>query len=179
MKGFAVDSIPGASAPLAAAVASGFPLDPLTIFGFAPARSNDRKMWLERLHAVPNTLTFFETPRRILQTLSELHLYFGERPILVARELTKRHQELQRFQTAAEIGQMPPAKGEFTIVVGPAHGEKPMSVPVSDDTVYGDFCRMTAGRSGRRAALAAVAAKYGYSTKAVYAIVERLKKADA
>src|SRR5687768_3952812 len=75
-----VDPIPGASAPLAAAVASGFDLDPLTIFGFAPARAKDRKRWMARLQTVNETLTFFETPHRIQQTLSEIPHYFGGRP---------------------------------------------------------------------------------------------------
>jgi 16S rRNA (cytidine1402-2'-O)-methyltransferase len=179
MKGFAVDPIPGASAPLAAAVASGFPLDPLTIFGFAPTRAKPRKIWLERLQAVPDTLTFFETPHRIDQTVSDIRLYFGERPIVVAREVTKLHQEFVRFTRGDEIGQTPAAKGEYTIVVGPAPTARPPRSAVSDRLIYDEFCRMTAQTSGRRASIAAVAHKYGRSTKDVYTIVERLKKADA
>lgn len=175
-KGFAVDSIPGASAPLTAAVAAGFPLDPLTIFGFAPARSNDRKKWFEQLRRVDETLTFFEAPHRIRQTLTEVGQYFGGRPILMARELTKRHQELIRIADAANIGHMPTDKGEFTLVVGPKSG--PLGAPKSDDdSVYSDFCHMTAEMSGgRRAAIAAVARKHGRSTRDVYEVVERLKK---
>jgi len=179
-KGIPVDPIPGASAPLAAAVASGFRLDPLTIFGFAPARAKDRKTWLSRLQKVSDTLTFFETPHRIEQTLSEMPTYFGGRPILVARELTKRHQELIRFNDGAFIGRVPIAKGEFTVVVGPH--EPVVSVPnqPSDELIYKEFCRMTAAEaSGRRSALSAIAKKYGRSAKSVYAIVERLKKPDA
>ncbi len=178
MKGFPVDPIPGASAPLAAAVASGFPLDPLTIFGFAPVRSKDRKPWLERLQTVPDTLTFFETPHRIGQTLLELRQYFVDRPIMVAREVTKRHQEFIRLSESREIGQMPIEKGEFTIVIGPKPAANSMSSTASDDLIYNDFCRMTAEMPGRRASIAAVARKYGRSAKDVYAIVERLKKAD-
>jgi 16S rRNA (cytidine1402-2'-O)-methyltransferase len=109
--GIPVDPIPGASAPLAAAVASGFPLEPLTIFGFAPARAKDRKAWLARLQNISDTLTFFETPHRIEQTLSEASTYFGGRPIMFAREITKRHQELLRFSDAADIGRIPTIKG--------------------------------------------------------------------
>src|SRR5688572_29164349 len=117
--GIPVDPIPGASAPLAAAVASGFPLEPLTIFGFVPARAKDRRAWLARLQGLDETLTFFETPHRIAQTLAEVPRYFGGRPIMVARELTKRHQELIKFDDAAIIGRMPEPKGEFTLVIGP------------------------------------------------------------
>jgi 16S rRNA (cytidine1402-2'-O)-methyltransferase len=179
MKGFAIDPIPGASAPLAAAVASGFPLDPLTIFGFAPTRAKPRKEWLERLQAVPDTLTFFETPHRIDQAVSDIRLYFGERPIMMAREVTKLHQEFVRFTRGDEIGRTPAPKGEFTIVIGPVPAEQPLNPPVQDELIYDDFCRMTISVGSRRAAIAAIANKYGRSTKDVYAIVERLKKADA
>jgi 16S rRNA (cytidine1402-2'-O)-methyltransferase len=175
-KGIPVDSIPGPSAPLAAAVASGFDLDPLTIFGFVPARAKDRKLWLSRLQQVNATFTFFETPHRIHQTLAEIPRYFGDRPIMIARELTKRHQELIRLENAAIIGRMPEPRGEFTLVVGPAPTLKPPVNVGSDELIYKDFCRMTYGSSvGRRAAVTAVARKYGRSAKEVYGIVERLK----
>ena len=73
----AVDPIPGASAPLVAAVASGFPLIPLTILGFPPRRSKDRTMWFSRILAIPHTVTFFESPHRIAVTLSEAAPYIG------------------------------------------------------------------------------------------------------
>ena len=174
-----VDPIPGASAPLSAAVASGFPLDPLTIFGFVPARANDRKAWMARLKALNETLTFFETPHRIHRTLSEIPSYFGGRPIMIARELTKRHQELIRFRDAAAIGRMPEPKGEFTLVIGPAVALETGPTIGSDKLIYNDFCQMTAELDlTRRGTLAAVARKYGRSTKDVYGIVERLKKSD-
>jgi 16S rRNA (cytidine1402-2'-O)-methyltransferase len=171
-----VDPIPGASAPLAAAVASGFDLDPLTIFGFAPARAKDRKLWLSRLQMLNETLTFFETPHRIEQTLSEIPLYFGGRPIMIARELTKRHQELIRLDDATVIGRMPALKGEFTLVVGPRPASKDAVHAGSDELIYKEFCRMTYDPvMGRRAVVSALAKKYGRSAKEVYGIVERLK----
>src|SRR5687767_6720785 len=93
-RGIPVDPIPGASAPLAAAAASGFPLEPLTIFGFVPSRTKDRKTWLREVAGVPHTFTFFEAPHRIAETLREMASLFGERPIMVGRELTKLHQDL-------------------------------------------------------------------------------------
>jgi 16S rRNA (cytidine1402-2'-O)-methyltransferase len=175
-KGVPVDPIPGASAPLAAAVASGFDLDPLTIFGFVPARAKDRKLWLSQLQTVNETLTFFETPHRIQQTLSEIPSYFGGRPIMIARELTKRHQELIRFDNAAIIGRMPEPKGEFTLVVGPRPTSETAASAGSEQLIYKDFCRMTDEPAmGRRAVVSALAKKYGRSAKEVYGIVERHK----
>ena len=178
--GISVDPIPGASAPLAAAVASGFPLEPLTIFGFAPARAQARKMWWARLGTTPDTLTFFETPHRISQTLSEAPEYLGQRPIFVARELTKRHQEFLRSGDIRLHDRVVTQKGEFTVVVGPRAEPKPVVIEGSDLLIYNDFCRMTAEMgSGRRAALTAVARKYGRSTKDVYAIVEARKRSGS
>ena len=178
-KGITVDPIPGASAPLAAAVASGFPLEPLTIFGFAPARAKDRKAWWVRLQAIRETLTFFETPHRIQQTLAEMGVYLVSRPILVAREMTKRHQQLMRFEDAAIIGRTTEIRGEFTVVVGPQRVATSVE-SVSDELIYKEFCRMTAETGAlRRPTLSAVAQKYGRSAKDVYAIVERFKKSDA
>jgi 16S rRNA (cytidine1402-2'-O)-methyltransferase len=178
-KGIPVDPIPGASAPLAAAVASGFPLEPLTIFGFAPARAKDRKSWWTRLQNVDETLTFFETPHRIEQTLAEIPAYFGTRPILIAREMTKRHQQLLRFADAAVIGRKPELKGEFTVVIGPRRVPESVVNEAPDTLIYKEFCRMTIEMgTARRQALSAVARKYGRSTKTVYAIVERFKKSD-
>jgi len=101
-----VDPVPGACASLAAAVASGFPLEPLTIFGFAPARSKDRGKWLERIQGIRSTVVFFETPHRIQKTLTELPRFLGTRQICVARELTKVHQELTTGDAASIIGRM-------------------------------------------------------------------------
>src|SRR5688572_26257188 len=100
--GIGVDPIPGASAPLAAAVASGFPLMPLTIFGFPPHRSKDRSNWFSAVSKTTTTVTFFEAPHRIAETLRTAASILGERPMVVARELTKVHQEFLRG-TAADV----------------------------------------------------------------------------
>ena len=115
-----VDSIPGASAPLTAAVASGFPLIPLTIFGFPPRRSKDRKEWFASVNETQHTFTFFESPHRILSTLSEIGLVLGERQIMLARELTKVHQEFLKGSASVVRENLGQLKGEMTVVVGPA-----------------------------------------------------------
>jgi 16S rRNA (cytidine1402-2'-O)-methyltransferase len=125
---------------------------------------------------VNETLTFFETPHRIQQTLSEIPHYFGGRPIMIARELTKRHQELIRLDNATFIGHMTKLKGEFTLVVGPRPASKDTVYTGSDQLIYKEFCRMTEEPvMGRRAVVSALAKKYGRSAKEVYGIVERLK----
>ena len=176
-KGITIDPVPGASAPVAAAVASGFPLLPLTIFGFVPARAKDRKVWMLRAQAVNETFTFFETPHRILQTLSEISSYFGDRPILVAREMTKLHQQFIRGACLDIIGQLTAVRGEFTLVVGPAKGAE-RDIPLVDDQgIFVEFGQTTDLLGvGRRASVSALAKKHGRSAKDVYALIERLKK---
>ena len=176
-KGITIDSVPGASAPLAAAVVSGFPLDSLTVFGFAPVRSKDRKQWVLQAQAVTGTFTFFETPHRILKTLSEMPSRFGDRPIFVAREMTKLHQQFLHGSGPDIIGQLTSVKGEFTLVVGP---EKTPgnSVPLVDDSqIFLEFGQIVETSSvGRRAVVSALARKYGRSAKNVYGLIERHNK---
>ena len=89
---------PGASASMAAAVVSGFPLSPLTVFGFPPVRSKDRNTWFaEARRRTLHTFTFFEAPHRIDSTLRVCVDIWAIRQICVARELTKLHEETVVF----------------------------------------------------------------------------------
>ena len=176
-QGIAVDPIPGASAPLAAGIASGFPLERLTILGFPPSRSNARLSWLKDASDIKNTFTFFEAPHRILLTLRAAEQLFGNRPIVVGRELTKRHQEFIRGSIADVIGRLPEPRGEFTVIVGPAPTSEATPVEASDDTLVDEFWHLTEiGSGSRREAVSIVAKKYGRSTRDVYAMIERSKK---
>jgi 16S rRNA (cytidine1402-2'-O)-methyltransferase len=174
--GILIDPVPGVSAPLTAAVASGFRLDSLTILGFAPHRSKARKAFLERVAALTGTVTFFEAPHRITETLREMDRVFGKRPIVVARELTKVHQEFRRGTASDVLTGMVTTKGEFTLVVGPAnHSIETPELPSDSDVAveFGETAKT--GGLGRRAALSVLARKYGTSTREVYAAVERAK----
>jgi 16S rRNA (cytidine1402-2'-O)-methyltransferase len=174
--GIPVEPVPGVSAPLTAAIASGFPLIPLTIFGFAPTRAKDRSMWLESIAEVPNTLTFFETPHRIAQTMSEASAILGTRPIVVGRELTKAHQEFIRGTAQSLAGRFTQARGEFTVVVGPVSDDSDVADSADERQIVADFCYSTevAGKS-RREAISAVAKKHKLPSKVVYRMVENAK----
>jgi 16S rRNA (cytidine1402-2'-O)-methyltransferase len=174
--GILVDPIPGVSAPLVAAIASGFPLEPLTIFGFAPARSKDRTSWLEGVSAIQNTVTFFETPHRIARTMEEASHLLGNRPIMVGRELTKAHQEFIRGTAIELASQFSNPRGEYTVVVGPASGFTDPAIAASDEAIVSEFCYSTeiVGNS-RREAINAVAKKHRLPSRVVYQIIERSK----
>jgi 16S rRNA (cytidine1402-2'-O)-methyltransferase len=175
--GVPIDPIPGVSAAITAAVASGFPLAPLTIWGFAPSRLKDRINWIRAISKVSGTMTFFEAPHRIAETLAAGAAELGIRPIMVGRELTKVHQEFLRgtaFEISARLKDK--AKGEFTVVVGPMTKSGGSSVPTDED-VAAEFARQVKdGASSRRSALSATAKRLGLSSREVYSVIERTKK---
>ena len=175
--GVTVDPIPGVSAPLAAAVASGFALMPLTILGFPPQRSKARSDWFKAACEIPNTVTFFEAPHRIANTLQALGMFSGFRPICVARELTKVHQQFLRG-TASEVAtQLQSApKGEFTIVIGPLTNMPVAATHQGDEAIAREFGLITeSGSITRREAVSATAKRLGLPSRDVYAAIERVK----
>ena len=177
--GIAIDPIPGASAPLAAVIASGFPVVPLTILGFVPTRAKDRLAWLENVSATQNTLTFFETPHRIARTMQEVAFKLGNRPICVGRELTKAHQEFIRG-TAQELSDVfDNPRGEYTVVVGPAPGTLDADDKPTDGAIVAEFCYSTevAGFQ-RRKAINIIAKKHRMPSRAVYQIIEKAKHGE-
>jgi len=177
-KGIAVDPVPGASAPLTALVASGFPLMPFTVFGFPPTRSKTRFDWLKTVCSTQHVFSFFEAPHRIRTTLGDAEQFFGFRPIVVAREITKVHQEFIRGTVSELLERLGEPRGEFTVIVGPTDNQhKNNLLPVSDDQVVSEFWRLTeSGRTSRREAIRLVAHGSGRSAKDVYSAIERAKK---
>ena len=117
--GFQVSPVPGPSAPVAALVASGLPTAAFLYLGYLPRKSSERRRWLAQVAELPYTLIFLEAPHRLLAALEDLRLVLGNRPAAVARELTKRFEEIQRGLLAeiAEYFKENPPRGEFTLVV--------------------------------------------------------------
>jgi 16S rRNA (cytidine1402-2'-O)-methyltransferase len=114
-----VSPIPGPSAVMAALSVSGFPADRFAFLGFPPRSGSLRREWFANAKREPSVVVLFEAPHRIRQTLTELTILFGERPIHVYRELTKLHEELVIYtneQSDATVKEL----GEFVVVVGPA-----------------------------------------------------------
>ncbi len=88
--------VPGPSALLAGLVASGLPTHSFRFLGFLPPKEKIRRKLLEELRHSTSTLIFFESPRRILETLKDVQAVLGNRPAVLARELTKIHEEFLR-----------------------------------------------------------------------------------
>ena len=111
--------IPGASAVTAALSASGLPSDSFFFLGFLPQKKG-RKKKISFLKSLDNTIIIFESPHRLLKTLKELHDELGERPVVVARELTKLYEEIIRgnFDSIIEYFESKKVKGEIVIIIG-------------------------------------------------------------
>ena len=125
--GVPVVPVPGASAFLAALVASGLPTDSFRFSGFLPAKRGERRALLESLRHSPLTQVFYEAPHRIVETMTDVVEVLGEaRNVVLAREMTKLHEEFLRGR-AGEILEGLKAreavKGEITLLIGKAEGE--------------------------------------------------------
>ena len=172
-----VEPVPGPSAVLAALVTSGFPADSFTFLGFPPNRSSARLRWLRTLTDRQETLVFFEAPHRILATLQEALEVLGDRPIMVGRELTKRHEELVKQPISEVLSALVTTRGEFTVVIGPVVRRSFREQEPIDSQLLSEFCHLTDNEGlSRRAGLSLLAKRYGKRTRDVYAAIERLKK---
>ena len=120
--GFRVEAVPGPCALVAAVTASGLPTDEFHFIGFLPHKSGRRRAQLESLNSVPGTLIFYESPYRIEKLLVELNEVFPDRPVVLARELTKKFEEYLRGKPAEllEVARKRSLKGEFVVMVGAA-----------------------------------------------------------
>jgi 16S rRNA (cytidine1402-2'-O)-methyltransferase len=120
--GHAVSVLPGASAVLASLAASGLPTDAFHFAGFLPTKAAARRARIAELVSVPATLIFFEAPPRLAAALADLAELMGAREAVVARELTKLHEELRRgsLTELAAWAANGPLKGELVVLVGPA-----------------------------------------------------------
>jgi 16S rRNA (cytidine1402-2'-O)-methyltransferase len=113
--------IPGASAIVTALAASGLPMEQFVFVGFLPSRTGERRKALKQLAAETRTLVLYEAPHRLADTLADALEKLGRRQAVIARELTKIHEEFLRGDLAelvVQVQQQPP-RGEITLLIGP------------------------------------------------------------
>ncbi|HUS54093.1 MAG TPA: 16S rRNA (cytidine(1402)-2'-O)-methyltransferase [Thermohalobaculum sp.] len=122
-EGMGLTAIPGASAVLTALSLAGLPTDRFLFAGFLPPKRGARKKALDELAAVPATLIFYESPRRLASALADMAAMLGDlRPAAVARELTKKFEQVRRGplgELAAQYAAEDAPKGEVVVLVGP------------------------------------------------------------
>ncbi|MCW5745106.1 MAG: 16S rRNA (cytidine(1402)-2'-O)-methyltransferase [Alphaproteobacteria bacterium] len=172
--GLPVTVVPGASAPLAALALADLPSDRFLFAGFLPAKSSARREDIAVLAAVPATLILFEAPHRLLDTLADLSDLLGPRPAAVARELTKRFEEVRRDTLDALVRHYAaagPPKGEIVLVIAPP-GPQAATADADIDTAL----RAALHGAGVREAAAEVAARYGRPRREIYARALALKR---
>ncbi len=125
--GVRVVPLPGPSAALAALAGAGAE-EPVALLGFVPARAGERRRWLQTWSAWPGSLVAFEAPHRLAASLADLEAVLGpERPLVVARELTKQFEEFLRGTVASARAHFAvhPPRGEFTLVIGAGNTAAP------------------------------------------------------
>ncbi len=170
--------VPGASAFLAALVASGLPTDSFRFSGFLPAKRGERRTVLESIKASPRTQVFYEAPHRVVESLTDVVEVLGEsRHVVVAREVTKIHEEFLRGR-ASEVLETLKArdvvKGEITLLIEKAEENHVAAAATSRQTVRERVGQIMAEENiDEKAALKKVAKERGMSKSEAYRELQR------
>lgn len=171
--GLNVTAVPGASAPLTALILSGLPTDRFFFQGFLPAKTGARRAALTEIAQVPATLVFMESGPRLAASLADMTQVLGDRPAAVARELTKRFEEVRRgplARLAAHYAEAGPPKGEICVAVG-----GPLAAPETTEADLDALLAAALAKGSVKDAAAEVASVTGLARKTVYARALELK----
>jgi 16S rRNA (cytidine1402-2'-O)-methyltransferase len=164
--------IPGASAFLAALVASGLPTDSFRFSGFLPSKSGQRRKLLESVRESPRTQVFYEAPHRLLETLADVSEVLGDaRHVVVAREVTKIHEEFLRGRARDifdELKGRGDVKGEITLLI--AKAEEGAEPAASETVSVAQRVReiMSSEKADEKSALKKVAKERGIGKSEAY-----------
>jgi 16S rRNA (cytidine1402-2'-O)-methyltransferase len=175
-RGIRVVPVPGPSAVVAALAGSGLPTDSFQFLGFLPGRSGERRTLLESLLEARQTTVVYEAPHRVVEAIEDIVEILGPaRRVVLARELTKLHEEFLRGSAAEVLKNLPQreVKGEITLVIGKAEG--------SDERSKKDIQSrlreiMREQKIDENAALKAVAKELGVSKSEAYRELQRVRR---
>lgn len=166
-EGIPVLPVPGPSAAIAALSVSGLPTDRFFFVGFLPAKAAARRRDVEALARVEATLVLFESPVRILATLSDLAASWGDREAFLAREMTKVHEEYLRghlLEIRGLLADRPAIKGEIVLVVA---GADP-AADLPTESLEALYARLVSEGKTRREAVKEAARRLGLPAREVY-----------
>jgi len=171
--------VPGASAFLSALVASGLPTDSFHFSGFLPAKAGARRTALEAIRNSPRTEIFYEAPHRIAETLGDIADLLGpERHVVIAREVTKMHEEFLRGRADQVLEQLEgrgEIKGEITLLIGKAGEEAPQARRSAATVAKRVKELMRSEQLEEKAALKQTAKEFGLSKSEAYRELQRSK----
>jgi 16S rRNA (cytidine1402-2'-O)-methyltransferase len=170
--------IPGASAYLAALVASGLPTDSFRFSGFLPAKRGERRAALEGIKNSPRTQVFYEAPHRVVEALEDIVEALGaERHVVIAREVTKLHEEFLRGRASdvlKTLASRDVVKGEITLLIGKAEMSEPAPSSAVRVSVRQRVAQIMAEENlDEKAALKKVAKERGVSKSEAYRELQR------
>jgi len=173
--GFEVRPVPGPSASIAALTVSGLPTDRFLYLGYLPYKAGERRKSLRQVENLPYTLVYLESPHRIIAALEDVLAELGERPICVAREMTKMYEEFWRGNVsgALEYFKSQPARGEFTLVVGGA--EKISGKWTADEMEAAIKSGLEAGETPSRLSKH-LSEETGWSKRDIYKLIQEIKE---
>ena len=167
--------IPGPSAALAALSASGLPTDAFRFAGFLPAKRTQRRKALELLVEVEETTIFYEAPHRILEALTDIEQVLGpDRPIVVAREITKLHEEFLRGTVSHVhklLAQRAAVKGEITLIIGKIGKLAKRTPPLEEPGLVAEVDQLLATGMPRMDAIKEVARRHNLGKREVYTYI--------
>lgn len=170
-----VSPIPGVSAPIAALSAAGLATDAFTFVGFPPRKKSRRLSRLEQLAKLPHTVVYYQSPKRALQLLKELLEICGDRPAVLARELTKMHEEFLRgsiSQIIADLEDRQEVKGECTLLISGAIDDVPSEADIDAAIV----AALESSKQSLSRVAKDLARRLGVTRKSIYDRALELKK---
>jgi 16S rRNA (cytidine1402-2'-O)-methyltransferase len=163
--GITVSPVPGPSALVSALSASGLPTDAFFFGGFLPAKKTQRRKVLEEMKAYSATLVFYEAPHRILEALRDIAEILGPRPVTLARELTKIHEEFLEgtpMELEEALAKRPSLKGEITLMIGKGEAQ------VAETPMESAFDKLLEAGISRMDAMKTIARQRRLSKREVY-----------
>ena len=167
-RGYNVTTISGSSAFLCALLASNFSLSRFTFIGFLDSKSSARKRELEELKSYKETLIFYESPHRIKEMLEDVLLVFGDRNIVLARELTKKFEEYIRGSVSEVIDSLDGVKGEIVVIV---EGNKEEKKEVNEEELLQEINGYLNEGMSTKEVVSLVVYKYNLKKNYVYNLV--------
>lgn len=160
--GINVCPVPGANAALSALICSGLDTRKFLFAGFAPKTKKNRREFLEKLSTIDATIIFYEAPHRLKNFLAELAEIFGEREIVLARELTKVHEEFLRGKLS-ELKNIAEPRGEFVVVVEGKNFVAPL-----EENPLEFYRKLLAQGLDKKSAMREAAKKFNVSRREIY-----------